>query len=85
MSIVVVGGKEAAKRWSIRRRSSKGAGAAGLSAFWVARRRRRWGEGEDCREVRPREKCARVGGLKEESRMCRCVHGLVGAVLWIRR
>ena len=55
--------------------SSNRAGLAGLSAFWVARRRRSlmerrsWERGvEDVRADFAMCRCARVGGLKEESR-----------------
>lgn len=55
------------------RRWWKEAGLGALSAFWVARRRRRrFGEGEGCVSWRSAEvamcRWARVGGLKDESR-----------------
>lgn len=58
----------------ITRRCSKAAGFGALSAFWVARRRRRRfgrgvGIGSESRACVAMRRWARVGGLKEESRM----------------
>ena len=65
---------EEAKISIITSRCSKAAGLGALSAFWVARRRRRRlgvgaAIGSERRAVLAIRRCARVGGLKELSRM----------------
>lgn len=62
-----------AKRVIMARRCSKGAGRGALSALRVARRRRRRGgvvqRGWERRALVAMRRWARVGGLKDESRM----------------
>lgn len=69
-----VDNRSEAKICIMSKRCSKGAGCCALSAFCVARSRTsRLGDGEDCascsKALVAMWRCARVGGLKEESRM----------------